>query len=149
MLYFFDMQPKIQLAPYLLMALAFIGVAVTSFLSLYAFNNEIPSCAVGGCEKVLTSEYSKFFGVPLAYLGLVYYTYLFGISLLLAIDPDSNGLRFGVLMYANIGLILSILFELLQIFVIGALCLYCAISAALTVAIFAVALWHFRSPRLN
>lgn len=137
-----------KLAPYWLMAAAFVGIGDTLFLSYEKFMGVIPSCSLlNGCAQVLTSPYAEFFGVPLAYIGLVYYIYMLGLAFLLSVDPYSPGLRFGALAYAAIGLLLSIGFELLQYFVIGALCLYCAISALTTLILFGLALWHWRSTR--
>ncbi len=136
-----------KLTPYLLIAAAFVGIGDTLFLSYYQYLNLIPSCAIGGCETVLTHEYSKFFGVPLSYLGLVYYVYMLGLAVLLAIDPYSKGMRIGALLYTGIGFVLSIGFELLQYYVIGAMCLYCGISAGTAALLFLIAVWHFFSTR--
>lgn len=135
-----------KLTPYWMIAAAFVGIGDTLFLSYEKFMGIIPSCAIlNGCEKVLTSPYSDIFGIPLAYYGLVFYVYMLGLAFLLSIDPYSKGLRFGTLAYATIGFLLSIGFELFQFFVIGALCLYCAISAGTALVLFGLALWHWKS----
>lgn len=141
------MKPTPALTPFVLIALAFVGLGDTFYLSYYQLLNLIPSCAIGGCEIVLSSAYSHPLGVPLAYIGLLYYLHVLGLSILLAIDPDSGGLRLGALLYTGIGLLLSVGFELFQFYVIGALCLYCGISALTTLLLFIVALRHFRSSR--
>jgi uncharacterized membrane protein len=135
---------KVLLTPFWLIAATFIGLGDTLYLSYYKWLDIIPACAVGGCEIVLTHPLSEFFGVPLAYLGLVYYAYMLALVVLLAIEPHSRALRLATLAYAGTGLLCSIAFELLQIFVIGALCLYCGISALTTLALFAIALWHWK-----
>ncbi len=124
-----------------------IGIGDTLFLSYYAYLHIIPSCALKGCEIVLASPYSHPLGVPFAYIGLLYYLYMFGLAFLLMIDPRSLGLRLGTLMYAGIGFGLSICFELFQFFVIGALCMYCGISAATTALLFVAAVWHWALTR--
>src|SRR5438270_768884 len=96
-----------KLTPYILLALALVGLGDVAYLSYFQYLNLIPSCAIGGCEVVLTSAYSKFFGVPLSYIGLVYYVYMFCLAVLLAIEPDSKALRLGVLVYTGIGLLYS------------------------------------------
>lgn len=142
------MNNRLPLAPYILLALAMIGLGDTLFLSYYQYLNLIPSCAIGGCEVVLTSAYSKFFGVPLSYIGLVYYGYLFCLSWLLIIEPRSFALRFAMLAYTGIGLAFSIYFEgYIQAVLIGALCMYCAISAITTLAAFGTSVWHWRSAK--
>lgn len=136
--------------PYLLMALAMVGLGITGYLSYFQYLNLIPTCAIGGCEIVLTSVHSKFFGVPWSYIGLVYYAYMFALSILLAIDPRSKGLRLGALAYAAVGVCYSTwAIFYIQLTVIGALCQYCAMSATTTLLLFLTALWHFRATRVQ
>jgi uncharacterized membrane protein len=144
------MPSKMPLAPYFLIALTFVGLADTLYLSYFEYFNLIPSCAIGGCEVVLTSAYSKFLGIPLAYIGLVYYIYMLALAILLAMDPHSRALKFGGLAYTGVGLALSLVFEFyIQGTLIGAYCMYCAISALTTLGLFAVAVYHWRSNTLG
>ena len=134
------------LGPFFLIALALVGLGDTLYLSYFQYNNLLPSCALGGCEIVLTSPQSKFFGIPWSYIGLVYYAYLLGLAVLLAIDPRSRGLKIGALIYTGIGLAYSVwAIFYIQLSVIGLLCEFCTISAILTLLAFAAALWHWRS----
>lgn len=142
------MNQRVPITPYLLIAVSFFGLGVTAYLSYFQFMNLIPTCAIGGCELVLTSVHSKFFGVPWSYIGLVYYVYMFCLGALLAIDPKSPALRLGALAYTGAGVLYSAwAIFYIQLTVIGALCQYCAMSALTTVALFAVAVWHFASTR--
>jgi uncharacterized membrane protein len=135
-----------KLAPFYLIAATLIGLADTLYLSYFAFLNAVPGCAIGGCEIVLTSEYSKFFGVPLGYLGLIYYAYMLALAALIALEPRSKTLALAALTYTGIGLLLSLIFEFyIQAYLIGAMCLYCAISALTTLVLFGVAVWHYRT----
>ena len=143
------MENKPLLAPFYIIAATFIGIADTLYLSYNHFLNLIPSCAIGGCEVVLNHPSATLYSlnVPLAYLGLIYYAYLLCLAVLLAYDPHSKGLRLGMVGYTAVGLLCSIAFELFQFFVIGALCLYCGISAATTFVLFCIAVWHWMSTK--
>lgn len=142
------MNTKLPLAPYLLIALAFIGLGDTLYLSYFQYLNLIPSCAIGGCEIVLISVHSKFFGVPWSYIGLVYYVYMLCLAFLLSIEPRSPALRFAALAYTSVGVFYSAwAIFYIQMTVIGALCQFCAISALTTACLFGVAFWHFASSR--
>ncbi len=133
-----------KLTPYLLIAGALIGIGDTAFLSYYQYLNLIPSCAVGGCEVVLSHALSKFFGVPWGYIGLVYYAFALFLAFFLSFDQYSKGLRAAVLLYTAIGVVCSAIFIFyIQMAIIGAICLYCAISAGTTAFLFIVALWHY------
>jgi uncharacterized membrane protein len=131
-------------APYYLIALALVGIANTLYLSLSIYTGVAPSCVLEGCEVVLNSPYSKLFGVPLSYIGLVYYLYMLCLAALLAVDPRSLGLRLGTLIYTGVGLVMSGIFIYIQGVLIGAYCQYCLISAVLTLLLFGVALNHYR-----
>lgn len=134
------------LGPFFLVALALVGLGDTLYLSYFQYNNLLPSCQLGGCTTVLTSEHSKFFGVPWSYIGLVYYAYLLCLAVLLAYDPRSRGLRLGALLYTGVGVAYSVwAIFYIQLSVLNALCEYCMISAALTALACAVAVWHWRS----
>lgn len=139
---------KPLLAPFVLIALALIGLGDAFYLSYFQYLNLVPSCAIGGCEIVLTSAHSKFFGVPWSYIGLVYYAYLLCLATLLAMEPRSRALRFGMLAYTTVGVLYSAwAIFYVQLSLIGALCQFCAISALTTLGLFSVALWHFRATR--
>lgn len=138
---------KVFLAPFYMVSAALVGLGDTLYLSYFQYLNIVPTCALSGCEKVLTSAYSKFLGVPLSYIGLVYYAYFLGLAILLTYDPTSKGLRWGALIYASIGLLLSVFFEATQFFVIGAMCQYCAISAFITLILFGLSILHIKSLR--
>ncbi len=133
------------LAPFILLALALVGLGDTLYLSYFQYMNLIPTCAIGGCETVLTSEYSKFFGVPWSYIGLVYYGYMLCLSVLLVIDPASRGLKLGALAYTGIGVLYSVWAVFyIQLTLIQALCQFCAISGLVTLLMFITAAYHWR-----
>ena len=92
---------------------------------------------------------ARIFDVPLGNLGLVYYLYMFGLVALLALDPLSRGLRLGALLYAATGVAFSIYFMYIQFTFIKAFCIYCLISAVLTLLLLVAALSHFRATRIE
>lgn len=133
---------SIPLGPFYLIALSLVGVADTLYLSWAKFTNTTPSCLLEGCDVVLAHPLSSFLGVPLGYWGLVYYVYMLGLVTLLAFEPHSKALTRATLAYATVGLLSSALFIYIQAEIIGAFCQYCLLSAAVTVGLFGVALWH-------
>jgi uncharacterized membrane protein len=138
---------KTYAAPYLMLAMALIGIA-DAFYDSYAIYNDIPLWCpppIDGCNIVASSPYARIFDLPLGYFGLVYYVYMLGLAALLVLDPLSRGLRIGALVCAGIGVALSICFFYIQATYIHAFCIYCLISALLTVLLFAAAIWHVRA----
>jgi uncharacterized membrane protein len=131
--------------PYVMLALALTGIA-DAFYDSYAIYNGHPLWCpppIDGCNIVAESPYARVFNIPLGYLGLVYYLYMFGLAGLLAFDPRARGLRWGALLYAAIGLTFSLCFMYISYSFIHAFCIYCAISGALTLLLFIAALRHF------
>ena len=138
-------------APYLMLALALIGIAVAFYDSYAIYNRQPLWCPppIDGCNIVADSPYARIFGLPLGYFGLVYYLYMFGLAALLAFDPFSRGLRWGTLLYAAIGLSFSLCFMYIQFTYIRVFCIYCLISAVATLLFFIAALRHFSATRKN
>ena len=143
----YSMSKKVILTPFWIIAATFVDIGDTLYLAYYHLLGITPGCLIKGCEIVLNSPYAKIADVPLAYLGVVFYVYMFSLAVLLAIDPHSRGLRLGLVLYTGIGLLCSLVFESIQVFVIGAICQYCLISAITTLALFGLALWHWTITR--
>lgn len=115
-------------------ALAVTGLAIAAYLLATRILGEPPACGpVKGCETVAASEYATLFGVPVALFGV-------GFSALLATAcmawwrrADRRAL------YASYGLGLAGMIAVayltyLEVFVIGAICVWCAGYAATIVA---------------
>jgi uncharacterized membrane protein len=118
-----------------------IGLAIATYLSSVALRGELPNCGpLHGCQEVARSEYSRIGGVPVAVYGV-------GLSLiLLSLALAWWRTNDGWLLAAHYGLsLLGVVFELyftyLELFVIGAVCIWCASYGVSLVARFLVALW--------
>lgn len=71
---------------------------------------------------MLTSSYGQIFGIPVALLGVLFYMAVFFSAL--------RGWVRGVKVLAIVGMLMSLGFLYLQLFVIKAICLYCMGSLA-------------------
>jgi uncharacterized membrane protein len=138
-------------APFVMLALALIGVVDAYYDSYAIYTGQLLWCPppIDGCNIVANSPYARIFDVPLGYFGLVYYLYMFALVALLALDPFSRGLRVGTLLYAATGVSFSIYFMYIQTTFIHAFCVYCLISAVLTLFLLVSALRHFRASRMG
>ena len=140
---------KLFYAPYVLLALALVGITVAFYDAYQLYNGQALWCPppINGCNEVATSPYARIYNLPVGYYGVVYYIYMFGMAALLAFDPFSRGLRFAALAYSALGVCFSIYFMVLQIAFIHAFCIYCLVSAVTTLLLFVAALSHFRATR--
>jgi len=93
----------------------------------------------GGCDKVLISPYSAVGGIPVALFGAVYYLVVFILGVAYFDTGRSRVLRFAASL-TPLGLIASLWFLYLQIFVIEALCFYCLVSALISTLLFILTL---------
>jgi uncharacterized membrane protein len=137
----------VPMAAYFMLALALIGVIDASYDSYAIYTDQLLWCPppIDGCNTVASSPYARIFGVPLGYFGVVYYLCMFGLAALLAFAPFSRGLRLGALLYGAVGVSFSIYFMYIQFTFIHAFCIYCLISAVLTLLLLISALAHFRA----
>jgi uncharacterized membrane protein len=133
----------------ILAALDVVGLVIASYLSTVELQGAVPVCGpIHGCEDVARSSYSRIEGVPVAVLGVC----LSLVLLTLAISWWRSN-RY-VLLLAHYGLSLAgVLFEAyflyLQVFVIGAVCIWCTSYGLSLVLRFVIALlvWLRGSPR--
>jgi uncharacterized membrane protein len=128
---------KLNLA---LILLSLLGMIDTLYLTSVHFSQASAFCAlVQGCDVVLQSSYSIVFGIPLAMIGLLYYTTLFACATIWFARKDELFLKI-LLGISWAGLLASIWFVYLQFFVLDALCQYCIASFIITLSIFVIAL---------
>ena len=134
-------QPIFGLHPGLILAvLDVIGLAIASYLSFVELTGGLVQCGpLHGCETVQQSPYSRIDGIPVAVFGV-------GLSLVLltlAITWWRTNLY--VLLLAHYGLSLAgVIFEIyflyLQVFVIGAVCVWCTSYGLSLILRFVIAL---------
>jgi len=126
----------------------FLGVALVGFLdSLYLFaayytGAPLVCSILEGCNVVAASPYAKIAGIPLAFLGLLYYAIQFTIAGLFLLFKRRELIE-GIFWFALLGVFASVYFVYLQYFVIEAVCMYCMISAIASLVLFAVS-WGLR-----
>jgi uncharacterized membrane protein len=118
--------------------LAAAGLLVAGSLAAAKFAaGTAPFCAAGsGCETVQASRYAVFLGVPTALWGAALYAVI-GALALLGLDARRWLAAF---LLAVAGVSFSAYLTALQVFVIGAVCAYCLLSAGIAAALFVLLL---------
>src|SRR3989344_4608754 len=119
--------------------LAFIGFLIATYIRHHKKNvKEALICPLkANCDTVIHSDYSRFLGIPLEVLGMIYYG-LLALSYGLLIVFPSFGIPLIVsgLMVASIcAFLFSIYLTIVQAFVIKNWCTWCIISATICAAI--------------
>ncbi len=148
---------------------ALIGILDAGYLTMEHYSNEIPPCSTSpwvDCGKVLKSQYAQVGPIPVAVLGLTFYTSLFFLVITRLSLVRQLSFRekiwekfqslFGVarkwelsgflkdlqLLMTISAVLFSIYFVYLQLAVIHAICLYCMVSAVNTILLFGVTFWE-------
>jgi|SRR3989344_6304681 len=121
-----------------------VGVADTVYLAANHYSGVDVRCfLLEGCEMVLTSSYSTIIGIPLAILGVIFYSGIFILVNLI----DLYGGKFlpkALVGVGIIGFVASLYFLYLQVFIIEALCIYCLISLTSLTVIFILAIMVYK-----
>lgn len=119
-----------------IVTLSLVGFSVATYLTVEHFRNVVPPCAIGGCETVLTSEYSEVFGLPVSLLGSLYYLLVLA-SVLVFFDAKSEKIKDlcvkGILLLSFVAAVVSLFYIALMLFVIKAICIYCMISDTISI----------------
>jgi uncharacterized membrane protein len=128
-----------------LLALAVLGMVLTAYLSWTALSGTaVQGCAAGGgCETVLTSRWSKLFGLPTSLWGLLGYAALAGAAFIRRADKQWSY----AWTIAFFGVCYSVYLTFVSLTILESACPYCLTSLALMTAIFALATWQ-RPPHL-
>ncbi|MBK8935731.1 MAG: vitamin K epoxide reductase family protein [Chloroflexi bacterium] len=123
-------------------ALMAIGLVVSGYLAYVETTHVTAVCGpVGECNIVQSSPYAHIFGIPIAVLGLLFYISVAGLWLLQRVETWQRlavlalvGLAFG-------GTLFSLYLTLLELLVIGAVCMWCLTSAVATGLICLLVTW--------
>jgi uncharacterized membrane protein len=124
-----------------LAVLDLVGLAIASYLSAIELQGELPYCGpLKGCEEVALSEYSRIGGVPVAVFGVILSITLFVLAVAWwrTNRPALLAAHYGL---SLVGVLFEVYFTYLELFVIGAICVWCASYGVSLVARFGVALW--------
>jgi len=135
--------------PYVMLALAIVGIADASYDSFAISTGQALWCPppIDGCNIVANSPYARILGVPLGYLGVLYYVGMAAVAVLVISAPSAQALRSLALAYATGGVLASMVFFYIQISYIHAFCIYCMISALLTLLLVVTSFMHYRRTR--
>lgn len=130
--------------------LALAGLLISSYLTMYKIGmlGEI-QCTIGGCEKVQTSRWATFIGLPVSAWGVGAYVTLLVVALL-GVQPRFMRERWVALALfgmSAVGVAFSAYLTYLEAFVIHAWCQWCVISAILITLIFLLSLPGLRQAR--
>ena len=136
-----SVRPILGFHPGLILAvLDVIGLGIATYLSVVELSGGVPVCGpIHGCEEVARSEYSRIGGIPVAVFGVVLSLVLLSLAVAWW-KTDLYGLLLAHYGLSLAGVIFEAYFLYLQVFVIGAVCIWCTSYGLSLIARFVIAL---------
>jgi len=124
------------------LALTLLGLTVSAYLTFEHYSaSETLACPDTGavsCLRVTTSEYSRFLGIPVALLGLLFFVVV-TVLCLPAAWRSTSPLVSGARLAAVVGGVAFVLYLVwAELFLIDAICLWCTVVHAITIVLFAI-----------
>lgn len=107
---------------------ALVGFSDAVYLTAAHYSGEAVTCSlINGCSLVLSSSWATFLGAPVSLIGAAYYGSIL-LGVLAYIYTQKRILLSLLLAMTTIGVVISLAFLYLQLFVIEAVCEYCLLS---------------------
>ena len=139
----YDERPPVsRWLPITAFVLSLYGFGASMYLTIEHYTGGIVSCPAGGgvinCQKVTTSAESKLFGIPVALLGLLFFTALLVVNfpaLWRVASRRMAQLRLAMVV-AGMGFVIYLLSA--ELFAIKAICLWCTSVHVVTFVLFIV-----------
>lgn len=125
----------------IIFVLAVVGILIAIYV-FQSFVRQAPIvCVNTGCESVRKSPSSYIFGFPVPGVGLIGYS-IIAVLAFLRTTESKNKLQFlkGILGMSTFGVLFVSWFTYTELFVIRAVCTWCAISAVNMFVIFGLTL---------
>ena len=129
---------------FVLMFLDLVGLGIASYLSIVELRHELPVCSIlKGCEDVARSQYARIGGpdgLPVAVFGVALSIILFVFAFIWWKTGDNRALavHYG---FSLVGVLFEGWFTYAELFLIHAVCIWCAAYGISLVTRFIVALW--------
>ncbi len=123
----------------LIVIASFAGLAISLYIHHKKQAGESMVCPLrGNCETVVHSQYSRFFGIPLEYLGVLYYA-LVALSYVILLGFPylvHQTFIFFVVSASLAAFLFSLYLTFIQLFALRQLCTWCLASACISTLIF-------------
>lgn len=130
--------------PWTALALSVAATGVATYLTVTHYTDPgslaCPDTGVVNCTLVTTSSWSVVFGVPVAVLGLVWSLVMVGLTQPWAWRTTSVGLDRARIVASGLGTGVVLYLVYVELFRIGAICLWCTAVHVFAVCLFGVVL---------
>lgn len=122
------------------------GFGVAKYIHHIKTSNKQLVCPVGSnCNAVISSRYAKFLGISLEYWGMAYYAFIFLAYMTLIFKEQFFSETFSFLLFGITvaAFFFSLYLLFIQAFILRQWCIWCLLSAGLSIIIFIISLSRF------
>ncbi len=124
------------------LAVAAVGLAVSVYLTVEHFTASTtlacPETGAVNCQRVTTSAQSVVLGIPVAVLGVVFFTAALLAGLPVAWSSPATAVRRGRLALAAVGAVSVLYLVWVELFVVDAVCLWCTVVHLAALGLFGI-----------
>jgi uncharacterized membrane protein len=135
-------EPAARFVPWVAFVLALAGLGISIYLTIAHFvGTQALACSDQGvvnCAKVTTSAQSRFVGIPVAVLGLVYYVAMTLLNVPSAWRARDRRVHIVRLAAAVVGICFALYLVAAELLIIGNICLWCTAVHVVTFVLFVV-----------
>jgi uncharacterized membrane protein len=114
-------------------------------ISFYLYISKITSnyfCPIGNCSIVNHSKYAEIGSIPVAFLGIIFYT-------LLILFTEFLKDKYGILkLWLISGFLFSLYLTAIEVFVIHHICIWCMISFILTIILNTLYIFDLKAKKI-
>jgi uncharacterized membrane protein len=132
-------------------ALSIVALAASAYLTYAHFTSSTvlacPGSGTVNCEQVTTSAQSTLFGIPVALLGLLWSAAMVALTAPAAWRSRRPEIRIARLALVSVGMCFVVWLVYAELFVIGAICLWCTLVHTVTFALFVLVMIDAASTR--
>jgi|SRR3989344_3138393 len=124
-----------------IIALSFAGLWIALYIRSHKTQGSTLVCPIGHtCDPVIHSGYSKFMGIPVEFLGILYYALVLATYTTITFAPQfaHELIAQEVAAVSIIAFIFSIYLTAVQAFVLKQWCTWCLFSASFCATIFLI-----------
>ena len=130
----------------IIFVLGWCGFTVAKHIRNHKTKNTLLVCPVGfDCHTVIHSDYSKFLGVPVELVGMIYYALISFFYLFLIFLPEifSDALVGFISAVSFLAFLFSVYLIAVQIFILKKGCSWCIVSALISALIFILTTFNY------
>lgn len=128
-----------------IIALGIAGFALAAYIHHKKRTKQHLVCPLrGSCAQVIHSNYSRFFGVSVELLGMLYYGFIAAVYALMLLAPGfaTPLVSFLLVIVSTLAFLFSLYLVSIQVFSLKQICTWCLGSALFSALIFLMAVMH-------